>query len=230
MLGYFNEVEKHFSDTWVTHENEPEFITRSAYRAQAAHRVRLSVMTPTIEESVSVPRQRRFLALSMAHQSDADAKKTENAFTSIARTGVGWPSTFRWHHGRLTTSLQIAAHLVLDVSMTWPARNSCHHLHAGPARAAAYCPHTVSPNQPRPWLSHTQIARRLLCRRTAGARTWSNFYSVSCSLSGFGQVSRRSRTRRRFQQFNHASTFATARCRRFHRRFKFNGIRLHGSK
>ena len=157
-------------------------------------------------------------------------KKTENAFTSIARTGVGWPSTFRWHHGRLTTSLQIAAHLVLDVSIAWPARNSCHHLRAGPARAAAYCPHTVSPNQPRPWLSHTQIARRLLCRRTAGARTWSNFYSVSCSLSGFGQVSRRSRTRRRFQQFNHASTFATARCRRFHRRFKFNGIRLHGSK
>ena len=127
-------------------------------------------------------------------------------------------------------SLQIAAHLVLDVSIAWPARNSCHHLRAGPARAAAYCPHTVSPNQPRPWLSHTQIARRLLCRRTAGARTWSNFYSVSCSLSGFGQVSRRSRTRRRFQQFNHASTFATARCRRFHRRFKFNGIRLHGSK
>ena len=40
------------------------------YRVQATHRVRLSVTTPTIEESVSVPSQRRFLALNTTHQSD----------------------------------------------------------------------------------------------------------------------------------------------------------------
>ena len=67
---YLYEAEKHLSDARVTHESEPEFITGSPYRVQAAHHVRLSVTTPTIEESVSVPSQRRFLALNTTHQSD----------------------------------------------------------------------------------------------------------------------------------------------------------------
>ena len=69
---YLYEAEKHLSDTGVTHESEPEFITGSAYRIQAAHHIRLSVTKPTINESFSVPRQRRFLALNMAQQSSDD--------------------------------------------------------------------------------------------------------------------------------------------------------------
>ena len=71
---YLYEAEKQMSDAGVTHESEPEFITGSAYQIQTAHHIRLSVTTPTIEESVSVPRQRRFLALNMAHQSDDDGE------------------------------------------------------------------------------------------------------------------------------------------------------------
>ena len=81
----------------------------------------------------------------MSYQRDADialvyGRVVSTDFWNFTNQNLFWGNAdFRWHHGRLTTSLQIAAHLVLDVSMTWPARNSCHHLHAGPARAAAYC-------------------------------------------------------------------------------------------
>ena len=90
-MGYLYEAEKPLSVARVTHEGEPEFITGSAYQIQATHHIRLSVTAPTIDESVSVPRQRRFLALNMAHQSDADAKHRK-CFQLYCSHGVGWPT------------------------------------------------------------------------------------------------------------------------------------------
>ena len=84
----FMKLKKNLSNMWVTHVNEAESIKISAIRAQAAHPVRLPVTTPTIKESVSVPRQRRFLALNMAHQSDADAKIRK--FIQLHCSHGGW--------------------------------------------------------------------------------------------------------------------------------------------